>query len=292
MPGDSIEKTPVEETPPAATAGETGVLATVERVIDRLEDAIKERLESDTRLRVQVTYDDTQADAPRPDGTPDGASLTAGSDAVPPAEDPQAPDSDAAAPTDIAESPESAGAATTEIATLTDGAATTEIATLTDGAATTEVATPTDGAATTEIATPTDGARATDSGTPPTSADARTTETSAAGATDTAQSPDSDTTGDATAIAAVEAGTAPDKEALVLASVPDHSIEKAPVEEIPPAEATGETGILATVERAVDRLGDAIKERIESDTRLRVQVTYDDTQGMHRSLTTRRTRRA
>ena len=44
---------------------------------------------------------------------------------MPPADDPQAPDSDAAAPTDIAESPESAGAATMEIATLTDGTAAT-----------------------------------------------------------------------------------------------------------------------------------------------------------------------
>ena len=320
MPDDSIEKTPVEETPPAETAGETagetGVLAIVERAIDRLEDAVKERLESGTRLRVQVTYDDTQADAPQPDGTPDEASLTAGSDAVPPADDPQAPGSDGAAPSDIAESPESTGAATTEIATLADGTATTEIATLTDGAATTEITTLTDGAATTEITILTDGAATTEIAT---LADgAATTEiatlTDGAATTEVATLADGATPTEVATPAEVAATTASDSteaeakeyvETLtdtaprtipvdkadhfvtqdhVIALVPEDAIESVSVEELARDETlTPETPI--TVVREVEQVETTSPEQLiaesggDLDKEIHVQVTYDDSQG-------------
>ena len=308
MPDDSIEKTPVEETPPAETAGETagetGVLAIVERAIDRLEDAVKERLESGTRLRVQVTYDDTQADAPQPDGTPDEASLTAGSDAVPPADDPQAPDSDGAAPSDIAESPESTGAATTEIATLADGTATTEIATLTDGAATTEITTLTDGAATTEIATLTDGAATTEVATLADGATPTEVATLADGATPTEVTTPAEvaatTASDSTEAEAKEyvetlTDTAPrtipvDKadhfvtQEHVIALVPEDTIESVSVEELARDEAlTPETPI--TVVREVEQVETTGPEQLiaesggDLDKEIHVQVTYDDSQG-------------
>ena len=110
-PEDTIGKRPVDAPSAAETTGETDRLAAVDRLIERVETAIQERLDSDTGLRVQVTYDDSKEDEPKADAAPDEATRTADSDATLPAADAPAPDSDGAAPTDVAESPESDGTA-------------------------------------------------------------------------------------------------------------------------------------------------------------------------------------
>ena len=215
-PEDTIEKTPVDAPPAAETTGETDLLAAIDRLIERLETAIRERLDtepevdSDTDLRVQVTYDDSQEDEPKTDAAPDGATRTADSDTTLPAADAPAPDSDTADPTGAAPS--------------------------------------------------------TDSGT-------------ASGAP---------------RIASADPGTAPVEEAHVVAAAPEDTIEKTPVDappaaetpvDAPPAaETTGETDLLAAVDRLIERVETAIRERldtepeVDSDTDLRVQVTYDDSQ--------------
>ena len=110
-PEDTIEKTPVDAPPAAETTGETDLLAAVDRLIERVETAIQERVDSVTDLRVQVTYDDSQEGEPKADAAPDEATRTADSDATLPAADAPAPDSDGAAPTDVAGSPKSDGTA-------------------------------------------------------------------------------------------------------------------------------------------------------------------------------------
>ena len=111
VPEDTIEKTPVDAPPAAETTGETDLLAAVDRLIERVETAIQERVDSVTDLRVQVTYDDSQEGEPKADAAPDEATRTADSDATLPAADAPAPDSDGAAPTDVAGSPKSDGTA-------------------------------------------------------------------------------------------------------------------------------------------------------------------------------------
>ena len=233
-PEDTIEKTPVDAPPAAETTGETDLLAAVDRLIERVETAIRERLDtepevdSDTDLRVQVTYDDSQEDVPKTDVAPDEATRTADSDATLPAADAPAPDSDAADPT---------GA--TRTADLDASA---------------------------------------------TSASARTVETDAADPTGAAPSTDSGTASGAPRIASADPGTAPVEEAHVVAAAPEDTIEKTPVDAPPAAETTGETDLLAAVDRLIERVETAIQERldtepeVDSDTDLRVQVTYDDSQ--------------
>ncbi|MDE0459933.1 MAG: hypothetical protein OXI15_21800, partial [Chromatiales bacterium] len=56
-PESTVDKTPIDEPPDAEATEEAGVLAAVGRVIEQLETAIEEGL--DTALEVQVTYDDS-----------------------------------------------------------------------------------------------------------------------------------------------------------------------------------------------------------------------------------------
>ena len=233
-PEDTIEKTPVDAPPAAETTGETDLLAAVDRLIERVETAIQERLDtepevdSDTELRVQVTYDDSQEDEPKTDVAPDEATRTADSDAMLPAADAPAPDSDAADPTGATRTADFDASAT--------------------------------------------------------SASARTVETDAADPTGAAPSTDSGTASGAPRIASADPGTAPVEEAHVVAAAPEDRIEKTPVDAPPAAETTGETALLATVDRLIERVETAIRERldtepeVDSDTDLRVQVTYDDSQ--------------
>ena len=238
-PEDTIEKTPVDAPPAAETTGETDLLAAVDRLIERVETAIQERLDtepevdSDTDLRVQVTYDDSQEDEPKTDVAPDEATRTADSDAMLPAADAPAPDAPA---------PDS------------------------------------------DAADPTGATRTADFDASATSASARTVETDAADPTGAAPSTDSGTASGAPRIASADPGTAPVEEAHVVAAAPEDRIEKTPVDAPPAAETTGETDLLAAVDRLIERVETAIRERldtepeVDSDTDLRVQVTYDDSQ--------------
>ena len=317
-PEDTIEKTPVDAPPAAETTGETDLLAAVDRLIERVETAIQERLDtepevdSDTELRVQVTYDDSQEDEPKTDVAPDEATRTADSDAMLPAADAPAPDSDAADPTGATRTADFDASATSASArTIETDAADPTGATRTadfDASATsasartveTDAADPTgatwtadfDASATsasartveTDAADPTGATRTADFDASATSASARTVETDAADPTGAAPSTDSGTASGAPRIASADPGTAPVEEAHVVAAAPEDTIEKTPVDAPPAAETTGETDLLAAVDRLIERVETAIRERldtepeVDSDTDLRVQVTYDDSQ--------------
>ena len=123
---------------------------------------------------------------------------------------------------------------------------------------------------------PTGATRTADSDASATSASARTVETDAADPTGAAPSTDSGTASDAPRIAAADPGTAPVEEAPVVAAAPEDTIGKTPVDAPPAAETTGGTDLLAAVDRLIERVETAIQERLDSDTGLRVQVTYDD----------------
>ena len=139
-PEDTIEQVPVDAPPATDTAGETGILATVDRVIERIETAIREQLatepegDPDTQLRVQVTYDDSQGDATQPGGEPSeparptdsgtntlsDAGQTTDSAATLPAGDAPTADSGVTAPADIAQSADSGVTAPADIAQSAD----------------------------------------------------------------------------------------------------------------------------------------------------------------------------
>ena len=120
-PDSAVEKTPVDAPPDGEATGETGILAAVGDAIKRLETAIEERLDSE--LEVSVTYDDTQADAPKPETTP--ALRTTESDATPTPGDTRAPDSGVGDDTPVAGTPGSGGAALSDD-TVADDATVTD----------------------------------------------------------------------------------------------------------------------------------------------------------------------
>ena len=99
-PESAIAKTPVDAPPETETTGETGILAAVGDAIERLQTAIEERLDSE--LEVSITYDDSQADAPRDEVVPAETTRTADTDAPPTADGALIPDSGAGDDTAIA----------------------------------------------------------------------------------------------------------------------------------------------------------------------------------------------
>ena len=280
-PEDTIEKTLVDAPPAAETTGETDLLAAVDRLIERVETAIQERLDSDTDLRVQVTYDDSQEDEPKADAAPDEATRTADSDATLPAADAPAPDSDGAAPADVAGSPDSDGTVPTDVAGSPDS----------DATAPADVA----GSPKSDGTVPTDIAGSPDSdGTVPTdvAGSPKSDGTAAQDAVDTAASE----TAKAEAKKYVETltDTAPrtisvDRaehfvtEERVISLVPEDTIENVSVEELARDETLSpDTPI--TVVREVEQIETAVPEQLIADSggdldkTLRVQVTYDDSQ--------------
>ena len=284
-----VEKTPVDAPPAAETAGETDLLAAVDRLIERVETAIQERLDtepevdSDTDLRVQVTYDDSQEDESKTDVAPDEATRTADFDATLPAADAPAPDSDGAAPTDVAESPDSDGEAPTDVAESpdSDGEAPTDVAESpdSDGEAPTNVAgsPDSDGEAPTDVAgsPKSDGAAAQD-------------------AADTAPSDSAEVEAEAKKYVETLTDTAPQTIAVdqadhfvteerVISLVPEDTIENVSVEELARDETLSpDTPI--TVVREVEQIETAVPEQLIADSggdldkTLRFQVTYDDSQ--------------
>ena len=197
------------------------------------------------------------------------------------------------APTDVVRATDDGAPAGTEIpdTAAADDDAQTAIALTTNESAATRTNIPdtaaADNDARTTIAPATDGGDATRGetpGIPDATAATRTTDTDTEGATDTARTADSASTGDAQQPASGDATSAPARDDLVLAAAPEDTVEKAPIDAPPAAETTRAEDLLATVEGAIERIESTIREHLvtepdsDADTKLRVQVTYDDSQ--------------
>ena len=318
-PEDTIEQVPVDAPPATNTAGETGILATVDRVIERIETAIREQLatepegDPDTQLRVQVTYDDSQGDATQPGGEPSepasptdsgtntlsDAGQTTDSAATLPAGDAPTADSGVMTPADIAQSADSAVIAPADIAQSADAGviAPADVAQSADSG----------------VIAPADIAQSADSGVIALADIAQSADSGVIAPADITQSAESDDTpppevtrtadsdaadAEAEAKEYVEAltETAPqtipvDKadhfvtQEHVLSLVPEDTIERVSVDELAKDESLeAETPI--TIVREVEQIETAVPERLiaesggDLDTILRVLVKYDDTEGV------------
>ena len=251
-PEDPIEKTPVEAPSATETTGAADILATVDRAIERIESAIKERLgteseaDSDTDLDVHVTYDDRQGDVAKAETEPDVAATTTESGTPPPTRDSQAPESGVAAGTDKVEAPAS------DAQPPGSGVAA--------GTGITESTEP-------ESAAPADATR---------TADSDSTETEAKAFVETL----TDTAPDTIAVDKADHFVTQER---VISLVPEDTIESVSVEELATDKAlSSDTPI--TVVREVEQIEPAVPEQLiaeargDLDTRLRVQVTYDDSE--------------
>ena len=260
-PDSAVEKTPVDAPPDGEATGEVGILAAVGDAIKRLETAIEERLDSE--LEVSVTYDDSQADAPKPETTPTEAVRTTESDATLTPGDTQAPDSGVGDDTPVAGTPGSGGAAPD--ATMADDTTATDAAVAADTAATdTAVAADT---------TATDDTVAADA---TATADAGSTDTEAKKYVETL----TETAPQTIPVDKADHFVTPER---VISLVPDDIIENVSVDELASDETLSpDTPI--TVMREVEQVEDAVAEQLIADSggdldkELRVQVTYDDSQ--------------
>ena len=258
-PDSTVEKTPIDGPPEAEATEEAGVLAAVGRVIEQIETAIEEGL--DTALEVQVTYDDSQVDAPQDGEAPAEVTATADPDATLAAGGARIPDSDTPAPESTVEKtpidgpPDAEATGAGVLAAV--GRVIEQIETaVEEGLDTAPQVQATHGDS--QVDAPQDEKAPTEAA--PT-ADPDTT--LAAGG---ARVPDSDTT--------LAAGGARVPDSGVPA--PDSTVEKTPIDGPPDAEATGAAGVLAAVGRVIEQIETVIEEGV--DTALEVQVTYDDSQ--------------
>ena len=196
-------------------------------------------------------------------GAPTDVARTTGAGETTPQEESEAADSGADAPTDVARATDDDAATRPEVpeTAATDAEAPTDIALTTDGGAATRGKAPS---------------------IPGTTGTARTAGVDSAGSTGAAHTADSASTGDARQPAAGDATSVPTEDDLVLAAAPEETVEREAIGAPPAAETTGATDILATVESAIERIESAIRERLateaDADTKLRVQVTYDDSE--------------
>ena len=260
-PDSAVEKTPVDAPPDGEATGEVSILAAVGDAIKRLETAIEERLDSE--LEVSVTYDDSQADAPKPENTPTEAVRTTESEATLTPGGTQAPDSDVGDDTPVTGTPGSGGAAPD--ATMAADTTATDDTMAAD-------------------TTATDDTVAADT--------TATDDTVAADATATADTGSADT--EAKKYVETLTETAPQTIPVdkadhfvtperVISLVPDDIIENVSVDELASDETLSpDTPI--TVVREVEQVEDAVAEQLIADSggdldkELRVQVTYDGSQ--------------
>ena len=237
------------------------------------------------------------ADTTDPDAaTPQEKPVTAGSGAATPTEVAQTTDPDAATPQ---EEPVTAGSdaavPTGVVRTADSGTATAgeePVSTGSDAAASTEVVqTPDSGTASRE-----EEVEIADSGATAASGTVETAHADTVTPIEATRFTDSGATESAQRIAAVEPPAAPAGEEIVLSPVPESSVERVPVEAPTGTDMAGETGILATIGRTIERLEAVIQEHLStesdtepkvdpkvdpevgSDSELRVRVTYDDAQ--------------
>ena len=302
-PEDTIEQVPVDAPPATDTAGETGILATVDRVIEQIETAIREQLatepegDPDTQLRVQVTYGDSQGDATQPGGEPSepdrptdsdtktlsDAGQTTDSAATLPAGDAPTAESGVIAPAGITQSAESGVIAPADVAQSAESG----------------------------VIAPADIAQSADSGVIAPAGITQSAESGVIAPADITQSAESDDTPppEVTRTADSDAAEAEAKEYVealtetapqtipvdkadhfvtqehVLSLVPEDTIERVSVDELAKDESLKpETPI--TIVREVEQIETAVPERLiaesggDLDTRLRVLVKYDDTEGV------------
>ena len=254
-PDSAVERTPVDappvDAPPDGEAtGEVGILAAVGDAIKRLETAIEKRLDSE--LEVSVTYDDSQADAPKPETTPTEAVRTTESDATLTPGGTQAPDSGVGDDTPVAGAPGSGGAAPD--ATMADDTTATDTTVAADTTATDDTV------AADVTAT----------------ADAGSADTEAKKYVETL----TETAPQTIPVDKADHFVTPER---VISLVPDDIIENVSVDELASDESLSpDTPI--TVVREVEQVEDAVAEQLIADSggdldkELRVQVTYDDSQ--------------
>ena len=296
-PEDTIEKTPVEAPSAPETTGAGDILATVDRAIERIEAAIRERFgtksetDSDTGLDVHVTYDDSRGEAAQAEAESNVAATTTESGISLPTRGSQAPGSGAAADTDRGETPaRDSQTPETGAAAGTDKGETPAR----------DSQTPETGAAagTDKVEAPAGDSRPPDSGVAAGTVITESAEPETAVPTDATRTAGSDSTGtetEAKAFVETLTDTAPDTIAVdkadhfvtqerVISLVPEDTIENVSVDELARDEAlSSDTPI--TVVREVEQIEPAVPEQLiaeskgDLDTQLRVQVTYDDAQG-------------
>ena len=265
-PDSAIEKTPVDAPPDGEATGEVGILAAVGDAIKRLETAIEKRLDSE--LEVSVTYDDSQADAPKPETTPTEAVRTTESDAALTPGGTQAPDSDIGDDTSVAGTRASDGAAPSDATMAGDTTATD--ATVATDTTTTDDTVAADATATADT-TATDDTIAADA---TATADAGSADTEAKKYVETL----TETAPQTIPVDKADHFVTPER---VISLVPDDIIKNVSVDELASDETLSpDTPI--TVVREVEQVEDAVAEQLIADSggdldkELRVQVTYDD----------------
>ena len=188
---------------------------------------------------------------------PTGVAQTADSGAAAQGEEHGTADSGTAIPTSIAQTTNSGTAVPTGIAQTTDSGTTI----------------------------PTGIAQTTGSGAAAAAGTARTAEIDTVAPTDAIQSTDSGATEATPQIAAAGEADRSGAQALVLSPAPEDTIEQVPVDAPPATDTAVETGLLAAVDRAIERIETVIREQLATEHEgdpgapLRVQVTYDDLQG-------------
>ena len=245
-PDSAVEKTPVDAPPDGEATGEVRILAAVGDAIKRLETAIEERLDSE--LEVSVTYDDSQADAPKPETTPTEAVRTTDSDATLTPGGTQAPDSGVGDDTPVAGTPGSGGAAPDATVAATPPTPPLHTTATDDTVAADATAT----------------------------ADAGSADTEAKKYVETL----TETAPQTIPVDKADHFVTPER---VISLVPDDIIENVSVDELASDETLSpDTPI--TVVREVEQVEDAVAEQLIADSggdldkELRVQVTYDDSQ--------------
>ena len=316
-PEDTVEKTPVEAPSATETTGSADILASVDRAIERIETAIKERLgtvseaDSDTDLDVRVTYDDAQEDAAQAEAESNVAATATEPEISLPTRDSEAPESGAAAaagmdmvevPAGDAQTPDPGVAAGSDMVEVPAGDAQTPDPGVAAGSDMVEVPagdvqTQDSGVAAGSdmVEVPAGDVQTQDSGVAAGSDITESAEPDTAAPTDTARTADSDSTEtEAKEFVETLTDTAPDTIAVdkadhfvtqerVISLVPEDTIESVSVEELARDEAlSSDTPI--TVVREVEQIEPAVPEQLiaesrgDLDTRLRVQVTYDDSE--------------
>ena len=309
-PEGTIERTPIDA-PSEGESDQTDIVSVVARELERIKTAIQERLDADTKLHVQIEYDDSPEDAAQVGVKRNETDKTAGTAAAPPAQVAQTTDTDTASPARPAQTADSAATRSTNTLQTTDSgvappaaaAQTTDtgaappasVAPITDS----DAASPANAAQTTDsdAASPANAAQTTDSDAASPANAAQTTDSDAASPANAAQTTDSDAT-EAEAKLYVETLTETTPQTIpvdkadhfvtqdhVLSLVPEDMIESVSVGALANDEALkADTPI--TVVREVEQIETAVPEQLiaeaggDLDTRLRVLVKYDDSQGV------------
>ena len=267
-PEGTIERTPIDA-PAEGESDQKDIVSVVARELERIKTAIQERLDADTKLHVQIEYDDSPEDAAQVGVKRNETDQTAGTAAAPPAQVAQTTDTDTASPARPAQTADSAATRSTNILQTTDSGA----------------------------APPTAAAQTTDAGAAPPASVAQTTDSDAASPANAAQTTGTDAT-EAEAKLYVETLTKTTPQTIpvdkadhfvtqdhVLSLVPEDTIESVSVGALANDEALkADTPI--TVVREVEQIETAVPEQLiaeaggDLDTQLRVLVKYDDSQGV------------